>query len=103
MEARRAEERVRRIRSALDSAGLEAVVCALPENVLLLSGYWPVVGDALAYRDRDSLSRDRPGAGVPPRSGGPLAHARGSVGLAAVVRPESPSLLLARVLLPTMC
>ena len=48
MEARRDEERVRRTRSALDGAGLEAVVCALPENVLLLSGYWSVVGDALA-------------------------------------------------------
>lgn len=53
MVARRDEERVRRIRSALDRAGLHAVVCALPENVLLLSGYWPVVGDALALATRE--------------------------------------------------
>jgi hypothetical protein len=52
MEARRDEERVRRIQSALNGAGLHAVVCALPENVLLLSGYWPVVGDALALATR---------------------------------------------------
>lgn len=53
MEARRDEERVRRIQSALNGAGLHAVVCALPENVLLLSGYWPVVGDALALATRE--------------------------------------------------
>ena len=53
MEARRDEERVRRIRFALGGAGLDAVVCALPENVLLLSGYWPVVGDALALATRE--------------------------------------------------
>jgi len=53
MEARRDEERVRRIQSALNGAGLHAVVCTLPENVLLLSGYWPVVGDALALATRE--------------------------------------------------
>lgn len=41
-------ERVDRIASALQDAGLDAVVCTLPENVLLLTGYWPVVGTAVA-------------------------------------------------------
>lgn len=49
----RDEERVRRVRDALEAAGLQAVVCSLPENVLLLSGYWPVVGDAIAIATRE--------------------------------------------------
>jgi hypothetical protein len=36
----RDEERIRRITSALAEAGVDALVCALPLNVLLLSGYW---------------------------------------------------------------
>ena len=40
-------------RRAARGAGLDAVVCALPENVLLLSGYWPVVGDALVVATRE--------------------------------------------------
>lgn len=40
-------ERTRRARAALDAAGIAAVVCRLPENVLLLSGYWPMNGFAL--------------------------------------------------------
>lgn len=47
------EERVWRIRAALENSGLDAVVCTLPENVLLLSGYWPVVGKALALATRE--------------------------------------------------
>jgi Xaa-Pro dipeptidase len=53
MEARCDRESVRRIRSALTAAGLGAIICALPENVLLLSGYWPVVGGALALATRE--------------------------------------------------
>lgn len=41
-------ERVERIQQALVRSGLDAVAATLPINVLLLSGYWPVVGDALA-------------------------------------------------------
>src|SRR6185312_8546158 len=37
-------ERLARVRDALGRAALDAVVCTLPTNVLLLSGYWPVVG-----------------------------------------------------------
>lgn len=41
-------DRIARVRAALHDADLDALVCALPANVLLLSGYWPVVGTALA-------------------------------------------------------
>jgi Xaa-Pro aminopeptidase len=41
-------ERIDRIVSALQDAGLDALICTLPENVLLLTGYWPVVGTAIA-------------------------------------------------------
>lgn len=53
MNQARDEVRRRRIREALAGAGLDGVVCALPENVLLLSGYWPVIGNALALANRD--------------------------------------------------
>ncbi|MEO6953224.1 MAG: Xaa-Pro peptidase family protein [Polyangia bacterium] len=45
---------VRRERSliALESAGLDALVCAHGPDVLLLSGYWPVVGLSFAVVDR---------------------------------------------------
>jgi len=39
--------RLDRARSALREAGLDALVCRLPENVLLLSGYWPMSGFSL--------------------------------------------------------
>jgi Xaa-Pro aminopeptidase len=45
--------RVETIRRALDEAGLDALVCALPHNVLLLSGYWPLAGAALAVATRE--------------------------------------------------
>ena len=41
-------ERIERIKSALKTAKLDALVCTLPENVLMLSGYWPVIGNAVA-------------------------------------------------------
>jgi len=40
-------ERLNRTRAALQAAGLDAIVCGLPENVVLLSGYWPMNGFAL--------------------------------------------------------
>ncbi len=46
-------ERIDRVRRALEQGGLDAVVCALPKNVLLLSGYWPVVGTSVAIATRD--------------------------------------------------
>lgn len=41
-------ERIARIQDALKRVELDAVVCALPSYVLMLSGYWPVIGTALA-------------------------------------------------------
>ena len=41
-------ERVRRVADALRAEGRDALVCALPANVLLLTGYWPVIGSAIA-------------------------------------------------------
>jgi Xaa-Pro dipeptidase len=46
-------ERIERIQQALRKAELDALVCALPANVLMLSGYWPVVGTSLAVTNRD--------------------------------------------------
>ena len=40
-------ERIDRNRHELLDAGLDAFVCARPMNVLMLSGYWPVIGNAL--------------------------------------------------------
>src|SRR5579875_2055989 len=41
-------ERIDRIGIALRKNQWDLVVCALPKNVLLLSGYWPVVGTGVA-------------------------------------------------------
>jgi Xaa-Pro dipeptidase len=48
----RDEERVSRIVRALQETGLDALVCSLPSNVLLLTGYWPVIGTAVAIVSR---------------------------------------------------
>ncbi len=42
------ETRLGLIRSALRHAHLDALVCSLPSDVLMLTGYWPVVGTAVA-------------------------------------------------------
>lgn len=46
-------ERVARVREALQRAHLDAVVCTLPANVRMLSGYWPVSGAAIALFTRE--------------------------------------------------
>lgn len=46
-------ERVERIKAVLTESGLDALVCATPGNVLLLSGYWPVVGASIAVATRE--------------------------------------------------
>lgn len=46
-------ERIERTVRALQEAKLDAVMCALPSNVLLLSGYWPVVGTSIAVVTRE--------------------------------------------------
>jgi Xaa-Pro dipeptidase len=40
-------ERWDRVRMALTQSNLAALVCRLPENVVMLSGYWPVLGRSL--------------------------------------------------------
>jgi len=42
------EQRISLIQQEMRERGLDAIVCALPSNVLLLSGYWPVVGTSMA-------------------------------------------------------
>jgi len=37
-------ERLARVQTALGKAGIDALVCRLPENLVLLAGYWPVIG-----------------------------------------------------------
>ncbi len=44
----RDDERVASIRAALEASSLDGLICALPSNVLLASGYWPVIGTACA-------------------------------------------------------
>jgi len=46
-------ERLGRLTGALDAANLDAVCCRLPHNVLLLTGYWPMLGTAIALLTRD--------------------------------------------------
>ncbi len=46
-------ERVSRIQDGLRSSNLAALVFALPSHVLLLTGFWPVVGESIAICVRD--------------------------------------------------
>jgi Xaa-Pro aminopeptidase len=46
-------ERVARIRTALRENQWDVLVCALPMNVLLVSGYWPVIGTGVAVASSD--------------------------------------------------
>ncbi|MFP5237381.1 MAG: M24 family metallopeptidase [Acidobacteriota bacterium] len=45
--------RRRRLADALAGAGLDALICASPTQILLLSGYWPVMGASVAVFARD--------------------------------------------------
>lgn len=47
-------QRIERNARAIREAGLDAAICGLPSNVLLLSaGYWPIVGTSLAIANGD--------------------------------------------------
>src|SRR5579884_1643498 len=48
-------ERIARVVHDLVADNLDAIVCAIPANVLMLSGYWPVVGTAVAIVTRDGV------------------------------------------------
>lgn len=47
------KERVERLRDALKQEKFGGVVCALPANVLMLSGYFPVIGTSLCIAASD--------------------------------------------------
>ena len=49
----RDSERLDRIKRALSSSQLDVLVCSLPMNVLMITGYWPVVGNSVAIATRD--------------------------------------------------
>jgi Xaa-Pro aminopeptidase len=51
--APRDQERIERIQKAIAAADLDALLCTLPSNVLMLSGYWPVVGSAIGLATRE--------------------------------------------------
>jgi Xaa-Pro dipeptidase len=44
----RDHDRIDHLRRGLQRVQLDAIVCTLPDDVLLLSGYWPVIGDSIA-------------------------------------------------------
>lgn len=46
-------ERIERVVDALRIGGYDALLCAFPANVLLLTGYWPVIGNSIALVARD--------------------------------------------------
>jgi Xaa-Pro dipeptidase len=46
-------ERLERMRRAMEAERLDALVVRLPENVLLLSGYWPMIGAAVLVFPRE--------------------------------------------------
>ena len=48
-------ERIKRITDALEQSNMDALVCALPTNVLLISGYWPVIGTSVAVITRNGF------------------------------------------------
>ncbi|MBV8068830.1 MAG: aminopeptidase P family protein [Acidobacteriaceae bacterium] len=68
------KERAERLKTALSENNLDAIVCALPKHVLLLSGYWPVVGTSIAV-----ALRDRPTHVIVPEDEKELAQGSGCV------------------------
>ncbi len=51
------EERLTRMRRAMQNERLDALVLRLPENVLLLSGFWPMIGATFLVFPVDSEPR----------------------------------------------
>lgn len=47
------KERISRVKAAMAREGLDALICRLPENVLLLSGYWPLTGRSFLFFPRE--------------------------------------------------
>jgi Xaa-Pro dipeptidase len=55
------QERLDRIRRAMEAERLDALVVRLPENVLLLSGFWPMIGASVLVFPREG----RPVCAIP--------------------------------------
>lgn len=51
------EQRISRIKEALGEKGLDALVCRLSENVVFLSGWWPLTGTSWVIFTKDGSSR----------------------------------------------
>lgn len=49
-------ERPRRVQEALSHSIFAALICSLPKHVLMLTGYWPVVGTSIAVVADDGLT-----------------------------------------------
>ena len=47
------DERKLRVQSRIQEEKWDLLVCALPSNVLMLSGYWPIVGTGVAVAASD--------------------------------------------------
>jgi Xaa-Pro aminopeptidase len=50
---KRDTERIERLRTTLRNRGMDALICMLPNHVLLCSGYWPVIGASFAIVTRE--------------------------------------------------
>jgi Xaa-Pro aminopeptidase len=72
-----------RIQEALHARNLDGLVCALPANVLMLSGYWPVIGSGVVV-----VARDGPTVGLVPEDEQELASDSG-LDEVRVFRPTS--------------
>ena len=48
-------ERAARVAAQLERSSLDGLICVLPSNVLMLSGYWPVVGLSVALATRAGI------------------------------------------------
>jgi len=45
--------RLKRLREGMKEAGLDALVCRLPENVVYMTDYWPHHGFSVAVLPKD--------------------------------------------------
>lgn len=50
------EERITRMRQAMEAEGLDQLVLRIPENVLLLSSFWPMIGATVLLFSVDAPS-----------------------------------------------
>lgn len=46
-------ERIRRLQASMERHGLDALICRLPENVVLLCEHWPIHGVSIAVIERE--------------------------------------------------